>query len=233
MRQFYTYLWLREDGTPYYVGKGSNSRAYDSRRGHRPPKDHSRILLQEHPSEADAFASEVFFIAYYGREDTGTGCLINHTDGGDNPPNATGSKRPDNAARNTKLLKGVPLSPEHRAKLSAAKKGKHPQNWGKKSSAITIAKLRLSHLGKPGRRFVMSDAQKLKLRAARLGKPAPRARAPKSEETKQKLRDARLLQKPHSAEVIEKCRQAALQQWSSGKGHSYGKRIVPKSQGDL
>jgi hypothetical protein len=75
---FYTYLWLREDGTPYYVGKGSSKRAF--RKGCPP---HDRVLIQPHPSEQDAFAAEVFLIAYYGRIDIGTGILRNLTDGGD------------------------------------------------------------------------------------------------------------------------------------------------------
>ena len=75
---FYTYMWLREEGTPYYVGKGKDNRAI--RKG-CPPLD--QILIQPHPSEQDAFAAEMFLIAYYGRKDTGTGILRNRTDGGD------------------------------------------------------------------------------------------------------------------------------------------------------
>jgi hypothetical protein len=76
---FYTYLWLREDGTPYYVGKGKDRRAI--RKGS--PKDLDCILIQEFPSEQDAFAAEVFLIDYYGRKDLGTGCLRNRTSGGE------------------------------------------------------------------------------------------------------------------------------------------------------
>jgi hypothetical protein len=47
------------------------------------PSDRNRILVQPHPSEKDAFAAEVFLIAYYGRKDLGTGILRNRTDGGE------------------------------------------------------------------------------------------------------------------------------------------------------
>jgi hypothetical protein len=86
MKMYYTYLWLREDHTPYYVGKGHGNRAFTGRRngGHLPPPIHrENILLQEYPTEADAIAAEIFLIARYGRKDLGTGILRNLTDGGD------------------------------------------------------------------------------------------------------------------------------------------------------
>ena len=75
---FYTYFWLREDGTPYYVGKGVRNRAF--RKGCPPTY---RIVIQEHPNEYEAFIVEKFFIDYYGRKDKGTGILRNRTDGGE------------------------------------------------------------------------------------------------------------------------------------------------------
>ena len=90
--QFYTYLWLREDGTPYYAGKGMGIRAYRSHRmGKAPSRD--RILVQDFASEQDALVAEMFLIAAYGREDQGTGCLLNLTDGGENPPSFKGKTR--------------------------------------------------------------------------------------------------------------------------------------------
>jgi hypothetical protein len=80
--KFYTYTWMRKDGTAYYVGKGTKRRAFLSCEGHRPPKAEN-IIVQDHASEPDAFEAEIFLIAYYGRKDQGTGCLRNLTDGGD------------------------------------------------------------------------------------------------------------------------------------------------------
>jgi hypothetical protein len=81
--EFYTYLWLRDNLTPYYVGKGSGKRAWLSHKGHRPPNDLTRILILHQPSEQEAFNKETELIAQFGRKDLGTGCLRNMTDGGD------------------------------------------------------------------------------------------------------------------------------------------------------
>jgi hypothetical protein len=138
---FYTYLWLREDGTPYYVGKGSGNRAFVQRRHSFPmPSTRERILVQEFPDEVSAFAAEIFLISFYGREDLG-GCLLNLTDGGENPP----PKKPG--------CKGP--SEETRKKISETlkKKGiKPPSQLGSKKSEETIEKIRnylKGHKGAP------------------------------------------------------------------------------------
>ena len=90
---FYTYVWLRENGTPYYVGKGKGRRAYQ-RQGHGScPPPVGRTVFYIAKNEAEAFENEVALIWYYGRKDLNTGCLRNLTDGGENPPSAKGLKR--------------------------------------------------------------------------------------------------------------------------------------------
>lgn len=83
MTQFYTYLWLREDGTPYYVGKGKGRRAYEKHMHRSSPPTIERIVIYPAASEDDAFETEITLIWYYGRKDLGTGCLRNLTDGGE------------------------------------------------------------------------------------------------------------------------------------------------------
>ena len=76
MSKFYSYLWLREDGTPYYAGKGCGKRAF-VRDDHRipPPRDRARILILNRDSEDEAFETEKELIFNWGRKDNGTGCL--------------------------------------------------------------------------------------------------------------------------------------------------------------
>jgi hypothetical protein len=125
---FYVYLWLREDGTPYYVGKGTKNRGFiSSAHGVHCPSEIQNILVQEHPSEADAFEAEKFFISYWGRLDQGTGCLRNLTEGGENPPqglrkghrNSTGTKQII-----AKKIKALWEDPVYRSHMSEAHKGK-------------------------------------------------------------------------------------------------------------
>jgi hypothetical protein len=82
--RFYTYAYLREDKTPYYIGKGQGNRAYKKYRNIKPPKDKSRIIfLKQNLTEEEAFKHEKYMIAVFGRKDLGTGILINKTDGGE------------------------------------------------------------------------------------------------------------------------------------------------------
>jgi len=80
---YYVYAYLRENGTPYYIGKGRGYRAY---RKESPPRDRILIVLQN-LTEEQAFSNEMDFIAWYGRLDINTGILENRTHGGDGTSN--------------------------------------------------------------------------------------------------------------------------------------------------
>ena len=122
LNEFYTYAYLRLDGTPYYIGKGKGNRAFRKRRGFNPPKDTSRILiLKKDLTEEDAFKHEIYMIALYGRKELGPGILHNRTNGGDGPS-------------------GLIQSEESRKKISEAIKGEKNPNFGKTPSEETRRK---------------------------------------------------------------------------------------------
>jgi len=89
--EYYVYFFLRQDGTPYYIGKGKGNRAYSfGRKRIKRPKSNDRITIQmKYLTEQQAFIAEKYYIAKYGRKDNGTGILHNRTDGGEG---ASGAK---------------------------------------------------------------------------------------------------------------------------------------------
>jgi hypothetical protein len=85
--QYYTFAYLREDGTPYYIGQGCRNRCYDNwGRCVKTPKDRTKILiLKQGLSEEEAFKHEMYMIAILGKKCDG-GLLHNILDGGSAPP---------------------------------------------------------------------------------------------------------------------------------------------------
>jgi hypothetical protein len=209
--QYYTYAYLREDRTPYYIGKGKGNRAYKKhQKGISVPKDKSRIIfLKQNLTEAEAFRHEIYMIAVFGRKDLGTGILHNRTNGGEGPsgwvPSEETRRKLSEANKNP--------SEETRRKLSEANKGKtHSEETKRKLSEMNKGKThseetkrKLSEMNK-GKTF--SEETRRKLSDANKGKTY-------SEEHKRKISEAhkgKTLSEEHKRKLSEanKCKTFAI-----------------------
>ena len=179
---YYTYAYLREDGTPYYIGKGQGKRIYSKSRIVHPPKDKSRIIyLKQNLTEEEAFRHEIYMISVLGRKDLGTGILHNMTDGGEGTSGAIIS---DETRRKIGEVSKNP-SEETRRKMSEAHKGENHHMYGKTASEETRKKMSESKKGK-----TLSEEHKRKIGDSIKGKNHYLYGKSLSEETKIKMSEA-------------------------------------------
>lgn len=136
--KYYTYAYLRENRTPYYIGKGEGNRVHAKhQKGISIPKDKSRIIfLKQNLSEEEAFKHEKYMIAVFGRKDLGTGILRNRTNGGEGASGRIKTKEEREKIRARMLGENNPsygriYTEEERRNLSEKMSGENNPFYGK------------------------------------------------------------------------------------------------------
>ena len=160
--RFYTYAYLREDRTPYYIGKGQGKRIYqtDGKPCKKPLKDRI-IYLKQNLTEEEAFKHEIYMIAVFGRKDLGTGILHNRSDGGEGPSNPSKETR----KKMSEAKRGKKHSKETRKKHSENRRGSKNHFYGKHHTEETKEKLKEINVGKN-----LSEETKLKISKSGTGR---------------------------------------------------------------
>ena len=139
---YYVYAYIRLDGTPYYIGKGHGDRSTSNDRKSKPPADRKRIVILESClTELGAFALERRMTRWWGRKDTGSGILINLTDGGEGQSGAVFSK-------------------ERRAKIGAALKKSKTEFYSHPNNKHIMGDMSKRHWSDPENRKLQSDRKK-------------------------------------------------------------------------
>lgn len=152
MNIYYVYAYLREDGTPYYIGKGKDKRAYVIHRRSNGtnllPKDKNNIKIIAHKLfEHEAFLLEQYLILTYGRKDLGTGILQNMANGGE------GRTGPITYSEESKKIRTEKMSgdknPSKRPEVKLAKKKKMTEFWQNNPEKKKKIRSRMSSINNP------------------------------------------------------------------------------------
>ena len=168
---YYVYAYLRnkdskngKEGTPYYIGKGKSSRAWNHHGRVPVPKDSKYLhIIQDNLGMNESYDLEIRLIRWYGRIDSKTGILQNRTDGGDGSRGAVVSE-----ATREKMSTSHSNKPEEILKKYRGRTGEKNSFYGKTHSEETKAKLRESRKNQ-----TTSVETKQKISASNMGKKKP------------------------------------------------------------
>jgi hypothetical protein len=200
-KRFYTYAYLRKNGTPYYMGKGENHRAYNKNHNnvYVPPKERI-IFLKKNLLEEEAFRHEIYMIAVFGRKDLEAGILHNRTNGGDGSSGRVVTEnQKKKQSEKMKGRKGPVISEEGRKKLSQIMKG---NKRGKPHTQKTKDKISKAHKGKK-----LTEEHKKKLSEVHIGVK----KGPCIQETKDKI------SKSHKDKKHSPPSQKGTRWWNNGQ----------------
>lgn len=225
---YYTYIYIDPiKNIPRYVGYGHGNRAYSHLvKSHnksfagwiRNLKENSLIpiiIKEDVRSINEAKILEIFWISIYGRLDKKTGCLFNHTDGGDGGSGRiythsaeTKKKMSETRTGKSTKLKGRKLTEEHKAKIGRSGEdnafyGKtHTEKTKQKQSEVMKGRL----VGELNPFFGKKHPKELqdKITAQNTGRTH-------SDEAKRRIGEASRarIRKPHSEETKRKISEAA------------------------
>jgi hypothetical protein len=193
--EYYVYAYMRDNNTPYYIGKGKNDRAWSPHVGCNMPKDKTKILMMEtNLTEIGALALERRYIRWYGRKNINTGILRNLTDGGEG---CSGMNHSDEVRmRISKTLKGKKHSEQHKLNIKLAltnneklRKPKSKRHKETLSLSLQGRKLSDEHRKNLSRK-IFSDEHRRNLSRAKSGKNNPMYGKHRSDETKEKIAKA-------------------------------------------
>jgi hypothetical protein len=169
-KQFYTYLYRDpKDGTPIYIGKGFNKRAWEHQYDLGTHLSHTlRKRIREgyvptptinfEVDEQSAMEMEKFWIDFYGRKDLGTGTLFNLTSGGEGASNPSKEVIEARASK----IRGVPRSQEVKDKISKANCGRTRTEEEKQAMSARSKAAGCRPPARKGSR--LTDEQKAKLK---------------------------------------------------------------------
>ena len=127
-KKYVIYRHLKPNGEVFYIGIGSEKRAYQK----NPRSDFWKRVVSIHGYEVqilksdllwkDACELEKLLISWYGRRNLNTGTLVNMTEGGDGSVGYSPSE--ESRRSRSEKMKGVPKSEKARKNMNKSKIGK-------------------------------------------------------------------------------------------------------------
>ena len=147
MKTYYTYAYLRENGTPYYIGKGTGRRAFHKNHNVPRPSKDKILFLKKNLSEEDALEHEKYLISILDN-------LLNRKSGGSKGRTPLSEEHKLKISKKLKEVRSLQvITKEHKDNIKNSVK----QHWN--SLSEEERKIRISNFIKPSKKIFIVDGK--------------------------------------------------------------------------